>query len=467
MLAGGTYQQTENTILRLLGVGFESNSLISNLSAASNVSTSQDNITKYRYAAMFGRINYQYKNRYILNITGRRDGSSRFGPDKRFANFGAIGAAWLFSKESFLKDNRWLSFGKFRTSYGITGSDLIGDYQYLDTYTVSSTLYGGNTSLYPSRLYNPYFSWEKTTKLEVALETGFLNDRIYFTAAWYRNRSGNQLVGIPLPATTGFSSIQANLPATVQNTGLEFEINTTPVKTDNFQWNSNVNISFPKNKLVSFPGLAGSTYSDTYVVGHSTSIAKVYNYEGIDPETGLYTFTDYNEDGSISTPEDNLAIKEIGIKYFGGLSNQFSYKHWEFSFLIQFVNQQQWNYNSLISRPGNINNQPIEVLNVWSEDNPEGQYMPYTTGANSHKNKLFTYFKNSTAAIGDASFIRLKNIQLSYRLSVNKYVQDVLVYIQGQNLLTFTDYFGLDPEFILTGYLPPLKTWSFGVQLNF
>lgn len=467
ILIGGTLQQNQSSALGLFSYGFESNALITNLKAAKNIMVTRDDEVKYKYAAVFGRLNYQYKSKYILNLTGRRDGSSRFGPDKRFANFGAIGAAWLFSKENFLKDSKWLSFGKLRSSYGVTGSDLIGDYQYLDTYTVSSIVYGSSTSLYPSRLFNPYFSWEKTTKLEIALETGFLNDRIHFNAAWYRNRSGNQLVGIPLPGTTGFSSLQANLPATVENTGPELELNTIPVKNGNFQWNSNVNISFPRNKLVSFPGLEGSTYVDNYVVGYSTSIAKVYNYEGIDPATGLFTFTDYNKDGTISSPEDNRVIKEVGIKYFGGWSNHLSYKQWEFSFLFQFVNQKQWNYNSLMAYPGNMNNQPVEVLNVWSEENPKGRYMPYTSGTDSQKNQLSGYFSYSTAAISDASFIRLKNIQLSYRLQVKRYLQDILMYVQGQNLLTLTDYFGLDPEFALTGYLPPLKTWSFGIQLTF
>jgi TonB-linked SusC/RagA family outer membrane protein len=467
VLLGSTCQQTENTVLSLVGYGFQSNALITNLAAAATVSISDDSRTKYRYAAVFGRINYQYKGRYILNLTGRRDGSSRFGPDKRFANFGAIGAAWLFSEENFLTGSSWLSFGKLRGSYGVTGSDLIGDYQYLDTYKVSSNGYGGNTGLYPSRLHNPFFSWEKTTKLEVALELGFLDDRIQLSTSWYRNRSGNQLVGIPLPATTGFSSIQANLPATVENKGLELELNTTPVKARRFNWNSNFNISFPRNKLVSFPGLEGSTYANKYVVGYPTSIMKVYHYEGIDPETGHYVFTDYNTDGAISSPDDNQVIEEVGVKYFGGWSNQFSYKQWEFSFLFQFVNQRQKNYNSSLVRPGSMYNQPAEVLNVWSEDNPSGRYMPYSSGTDSQKNNLHSYFTNSTAAIGDASFIRLKNIGLSYRLPVNSFLQDARFYVQGQNLLTLTDYFGVDPEFILTGFLPPLKTWSFGVQLNF
>ena len=466
-LIGGTFQQNQSSTSGLFSYGFESNALITNLAAANNIIVTRDEEVEYKYAAIFGRINYQYKSRYILNLTARRDGSSRFGPEKRFANFGAVGAAWLFSGENFLADNSWLNFGKLRVSYGVTGSDLIGDYQYLDTYTLSSTSYGGSTGLSPSGLFNPYFSWEKTTKLEIALELGFLYDRIHLTTAWFRNRSGNQLVGIPLPGTTGFSSIQANLPATVENKGLELELNCIPVIIGQFKWNSNVNISFPKNKLVEFPGLEGSTYANQYVVGYPVSIVKVYNYEGIDPETGLYTFTDYNEEGSISSPDDNQVIEEVGVKYYGGWLNQLSYKQWEFSFLFQFVNQKQWNYNSLMSYPGTMNNQPVEALNVWSEDNRNGRYMSYTTGANPEKNELLGYFESSTAAISDASFIRLKNVQLSYRLPVNKYVQDIHLYIQGQNLLTLTDYFGLDPEFTSIGFLPPLKTWSFGIQLNF
>ncbi len=468
ILVGGTCQQTQTVALNVAGYGFTSNALITNVAAANNIYVFNDNSTYYKYAALFGRINYQYRNRYILNLTGRRDGSSRFGPSNRYANFGAVGAAWLFSKENFLKDSKWLSYGKVRASYGLTGSDLIGDYQYLDTYTVSSSLYGGRTTMYPSRLYNPYFSWEKTTKLEIGLETGFLNDRVRFTAAWYRNRSGNQLVGIPLPVTTGFSSIEANLSATVENKGFEFELNTTPLRTNNFTWNSNINISFPRNKLVAFPGLEGSTYANTYVIGYPVTIAKVYNYTGIDQATGNYTYTDYNGDGKISTPEDNLVIEDIGIKLFGGWTNQFSYRHWEFSFLLQFVSQKQWNYLSLgTGYPGMMYNKPVELLDVWSEDNPDGKYMPYTTGENSQKNKLLDYFGSSTAAISDASFIRLKNIQLSYRLPVNGYVNNILLFVQGQNLLTLTNYFGIDPEFVQIGFLPPLKTWSFGAQINF
>lgn len=466
-LIGSTYQQTTSDVLNAEGYGFQSNALLSNLSAATTQVVSQDSRTAYKYAAVFGRVNYKFRQRYILNITGRRDGSSRFGPENRFANFGAVGAAWLFSREGFLEGSSWLSHGKIRGSYGTTGSDQIGDYQYLDTYQVSPNLYGNYTGLLPSRLYNPNFSWEKTTKLEAALELGLWDDRLNVSLAWYRNRSGNQLVGIPLPGTTGFATILANLPATVENTGWEIEATFDALRSGAFRWLTSVNLSIPRNKLVAFPGLEGSTYANRYVIGQPVSTVKLYNFEGIDPQTGLYRFTDQNGDGTITAPDDNTVIENVGVRYFGGLSNNLSYKNWNLAFLFQFVKQRQWNYNSMMPTPGSMNNQPVEVGNVWSPENPSGTYMPYTSGADPVKNQLHGYFMESTAAVSDASFIRLKNIQLSYRLPLNGFASDAALYLQGQNLLTFTKYFGLDPEFTQLGFVPPLKTVSFGVQLTF
>lgn len=467
ILIGGTFQQSNSSYLGLYASGFETNSLITNLAAADNLSVTNDDLSQYNYAALFGRINYQFQNKYILNLTGRRDGSSRFGPNNRFANFGAVGIAWIFSQENLLKDQSWLSFGKLRGSFGITGNDLIGDYQYLDTYGISSNQYGGNSGLYPSRLYNPDFSWEKTQKTEFAVELGFIKNRLNLFVNWYENKSGNQLVGIPLPGTTGFSSVQANLDATVKNTGWEFELNAKPISGKSFLWETNFNISFPKNKLVSFPNLEGSTYTNKYVIGQPITIVKVYNFEGVDPETGLYSFTDYNNDGNLSAPDDAQAIRNLGIRFTGGWSNQFSYRNWKLSFLFQFVKQLQWNYKNIMKMPGTFYNQPVEVLNVWSASNPKGQYMPYSTGMNPEISQRHLMFMNSTAAISDASFIRLKNIQINYQIPLKQSEMRINVFVQGQNLLTFTDYFGLDPEFRLGGYLPPLKTYAFGFQLIF
>lgn len=468
MLVGTSFQQSTSRQSSMTGVGFPSNALITNIGAATTKIISNQIINPYKYAALFARINYQWKDRYILNITGRHDASSRFGPNNGVADFGAVGAAWLFTREALFDRVSWLSFGKIRMSYGITGSDFIGDYQYLNTYTINAANYNGLTGLYPSRLYNPSYSWEKTKKLEAALELGFLKDRIMLNTAFYRNRSSDQLVGIPLPAITGFANVIANLDATVENKGWEMSLNMGVLKSSRLKWDSGINLSIPKNKLISFPGLEGSTYANTYKVGYPTSVVRVFQYQGIDPLTGQYTFKDFNGDGKIASPNDTQAIENIGIKYYGGWQNQFSYQNISLSFLLYFVKQRNWNYMRTMAVPGTMNNMPVEFLNVWSVDNPSGVVMPYSTGSNAQVNSLTTNLRNSTAAIGDASFIRLKNVQLNYRInSRNKFFKDANVYLQGQNLLTRTSYFGLDPEFSVTGYLPPLKSFAFGIQLNF
>ncbi|WP_157963405.1 SusC/RagA family TonB-linked outer membrane protein [Chryseobacterium lathyri] len=467
-LVGATLQKTQADQGAISGRGFESNALIDNI-GASNVKTISDQVrSEYNYTAVFARFNYQLKKRYILNLTGRRDGSSRFGPSNRFGNFGAIGGAWLFSEEGFLSELKWLSHGKIRGSMGTTGNDKIGDYQYLDTYIISSGIYNGQTALNPARLYNPNFSWEKTLKKELAVELGLWNGRFNFSGAYYENTSSNQLVGIPLPATTGFSSIQSNLPAKIRNTGWEFDASLQVFRKGKFRYDTSVNLSIPKNTLVEFPNLEGSTYSNQYVVGHPVTIARVYQYEGIDPATGLFRFKDFNGDGKINSPDDNKAVEKLGVRFFGGWSNNLRFGNWSASFLWQFVKQRNWSYNRLMPMPGILNNQPVEALNVWSASNPDGQYMPYSAGYNSQKLSLHGFFQNSTAAISDASFIRLKNVQISYKIPVKEMgIKEAMVYFQGQNLLTITKYFGMDPEFYLVGFLPPLKTYSLGFQITF
>ncbi|MBD8084662.1 SusC/RagA family TonB-linked outer membrane protein, partial [Chryseobacterium caseinilyticum] len=346
ILAGGTYQRDTNSTSAIQGFGFESNLFISNLGAAQTKTVSDAVTTEYRYAAVFGRINYQYAGKYILNLTGRRDGSSRFGPNNRFATFGAAGAAWIFTKENFLKDNRLVSFGKLRASYGSSGSDNIGENQYLNTYITSTLIYNGVVGLLPSRLYNPDFSWEKTLKFETALELGLFKNRLNLTAAYYSNRSSNQLLGYQLSAVTGFTSVLANLGATVRNRGWEFDLKGDLIQNGSFSWDAGFNITFPENRLLSFPGLEGSSYANTYVVGQPVNIIKLYQLNGINPATGQYIFTDFNGDGKISSPDDRQVIRNLGQKFYGGFTSDLRYRNWNLSVLLQFVKQESRNYNS-------------------------------------------------------------------------------------------------------------------------
>ncbi len=463
-LAGLSFQNLTTNQLTQYGSGFTSNNLIYNLAAATSQQVVLDQETQYRYMAVFGRLNYNFRKRYILNLTARRDGSSRFGPGKQFANFGAVGAAWLFSRETFFMENNWLSFGKLRASYGSAGSDQIGDYQFLDTYSNSGVAYQGIIGLQPSRLYNPDFSWEVNKKLEAALELGFFNDRVNLSAGWYRNRSSNQLVGIPMPATTGFATLQANLAATVENTGWEFTLNTQNSRSKNFSWETAFNITLPKTRVLEFPNLDSSSYQNQYRIGQPLAISLVYQYTGIDPQTGLYQFADINGDGAITNPADRQKVVSLDPKFYGGLQNNLRYKNWSLNFLFQFTKQKRQAFT--MGNAGTMVNQPSALTDSWSAPGDNAGYQIYTTGLNTAAVQSQYLYDSSDKAIVDGSFIRLKNIQVGYELPL----QDTLnckIYFQGQNLLTFTPYSYGDPEFSLLGYLPPLKVYSFGVQFNF
>lgn len=465
LLVGGTFQNQNTDKLYQFGSGFTSNSLIYNIGSAATVRVLFSDNTLYKYQAFFGRFNYNWNDKYILNLTGRRDGSSRFGPGNQFATFGAVGAAWLFSKETFLKNSTWLSFGKLRGSYGTTGNDQIGDYQFLDTYTSTGLSYSSNSGLQPARLYNPNFGWEINKKLEAAIETGFFEDRLFVTAAWYRNRSSNQLVGIPLAGTTGFGSIQANLNAEVENSGWEFSLRTVNFSKTNFKWTTNINFTIAQNKLIRFPDLATSSYSEQYRIGKPLNIQLLYNYTNVDPQTGIYQFTDANKDGRISFPDDRQAVADLNPKFYGGFQNQISYKRWKLDFLFQFVKQQnKVFYNGFA---GQMSNQPVRMMDSWVQTGDITQQQIYTTGTNQEALNADYYFSQSTGGITDASFLRLKNVALTYDLPLGFKNTQCQVILQSQNLLTFTKYKDGDPEFTNTGYLPPLKVITAGLQLNF
>jgi TonB-linked SusC/RagA family outer membrane protein len=465
ILMGGTFQQQNTSRLFQFGSGFASNSLIHDLASATNKQVLVSDQTIYKYLAFFGRINYNWHDRYIVNLTARRDGSSRFGPGNQFANFGAVGMAWLFSNEKVLKNSSWFSFGKLRGSYGTTGSDQIGDYQFLDTYNSSGINYQNSIGLQPTRLFNPDFGWEINKKLEAALELGFFADKIFLTGAWYQNRSSNQLVGIPLPGTTGFTQIQANLNATVQNTGFELTLRTVNFSTTNFNWTSSFNVSFSRNELVSFPNLNSSTYKNSYRIGEPLNIKLAYQYNGIDPVTGIYQFVDQNNDGILSSPDDKQTVVNLNPDYFGGLQNQFKYKHWKLDFLFQFVKQRNQSY--LVGLAGLMVNRPERMMDHWQQEGDTGPYQIYTTGNNSSAVTAQSRYGDSDASIIDASYIRLKTLALSYDIPLSIKEVQCTVMLQGQNLLTFTPYKDGDPEFKSSGFLPPLKIITAGIQLTF
>lgn len=469
-LAGATFQNQSSVRTGISANNFPSNSLIFNIASASSQQTFLNENTLYKYQAFFGRLNYNLLDKYAINLTARRDGSSRFSPEHQFANFGAVGASWIFSNEHFIQDQfPFLSFGKLRGSYGITGNDQIGDYQFLNTYSTSgATNYQGITGLLPQRLYNPDFGWESNKKLEAALELGFFNDRLNLSTAWYRNRSSSQLVGIPLSGITGFTSIQSNLPATVQNTGWEFDLQATIISNKKFTWRSSINLSIPQNKLVSFPNLEASSYSSKYVVGQPLTIVKQYHMLGIDPVTGIYRYEDVNKDGQLSSANDRTSIRNVASSYYGGVSNTLSLGKLHLDVFVQFVKTSGYNYLYWIGIPGyGIGSVMKDVAKkIWEPGKTDATIQVTTAGANQQALNAWSLLYRSDAAISNYYFARLKNVALSWQLPRLKQFQGRL-FIQGQNLFTLTNFIGADPEVGSMQNLGPLRTVNFGLQLNF
>ncbi|WP_426582655.1 SusC/RagA family TonB-linked outer membrane protein [Mucilaginibacter sp. R-33] len=477
-LLGTSIQQNNSRGQILSGTGFPSDLVLGDIRSAARVTVNSTAHTVYRYNALFGRINYNLSDKYIVNFTARRDGSSRFGPENQFHNFASLAGAWVFSNENFIQQNlSFLSFGKLRASYGTTGSDQISDYRFLNLYEpINSDLpYLGGTGLQPNGLVNPYLQWEETKKLQFGLDLGFLKDRILLNANYFRNRSSNQLLPYELPTITGFATIDRNFPATIQNTGWEITLNTINVKSSNFNWSTSANITMPKNKLVSFPNFKESPYVNDLAIGKSINIIKTYRFLGVDPTTGIYSFMDSkgNPTSTPVLPDDKTVIIDTSPKYYGGIINNFQFRGVELNFLLQFVKQVAQNYypgGNIM--PGWFNggqgNAPLYVLDRWQKPGDITTIQRYTQTFATYS--AYAAAKESDAAYRDASYIRLKNVSLSYRLPLNfqqkLHLQNAKIFLQGQNLLTFSSYKGLDPETKSSTSLPPIRVLTLGVQIT-
>jgi TonB-linked SusC/RagA family outer membrane protein len=475
VIIGTTFQQTQTNGVYLGVQGYADDGLMGN-PAFGTIRDPYAQKTNYLYTAVFGRINYNLHEKYLLNLTARRDGSSRFAPGNRFGNFGAIGAAWIFSDEKLIKKLLpMLSYGKLRGSYGTTGNDVIPEYGYMSLYTASNTNFAGTIGLTPSGLANSKYSWETTKKAEIALELGLLKDRLYLSTSYYYNSSSNQLVNYPLPAFVGFTGVQVNMPAVVRNTGVELELTTVNIQRKNFRWNTSFNISFPRNTLVRYDNLEGSSYANSYIVGKPLDIQKAYDLARVDPQTGFYVWR--SADGKETSNATTLSFTDLTVpvilskKYFGGINNSFSYKGFQLDVFFNFAKQTgPFAYFPANAMRGGIANMSLDLYERrWKQpgdvtDVPKLFNNPSSPAGSTYVSSAYneTYYTS-------ISFIRLKNISLSYSLPAKLMkrwnFQGMRVYAQAQNLFTITGYKGWDPE-NLSGNIPLLRVVTGGIQLT-
>ncbi len=478
-LVGGTIDQRNNKLASYRAEGFNSDAVMTNPQAATTVASEYSSDVEYKYCAVFGQVNYNLMDKYIINFSARRDGSSRFGSENMFHNFGSVGVGWLFSNEPFIKNlSPHFSFGKLKASYGTTGNDQIGDYETMSLYYNFGQVQGyqGIRGLEPGSFSNPYLQWEETRKLNIGATLGFISDKVLLDLNYYLYRSSNQLLSYNLPILTGFSGISSNFPATIQNTGLEISLNTTNISSKSFQWKTGFNITFRNNKLVEFPGLETSSYSNDYKIGHPITMTRRYRFLGVDPSTGLYSYEDSH--GNPTFNPDYMSDRNIFIntqpKFFGGFQNSFIYKQFQLDILFNYVKQRGADY-TYGNHPGSFNNnealgnQPASVLDRWQKNGDEAIVQRFSVSEDI--NTLLPLFAlgASEAELPDASYIKLKNVSLSWtlpeKLSQKAHLQSARVFIQGQNIFTITNYYGLDPETLNNNGMPTLRTITIGCQI--
>lgn len=474
-LVGSTFQQTNSNGQQIRGINYSSDLVLEDIGSAAQINTLLSIATIYKYNALFGRISYNWNEKYILDLTARRDGSSRFGPENQFHDFGAAGIAWIFTKERIFEDGlSALSFGKIRASYGLTGNDQIGNYEFLNLYSPVNVgvPYQGSNGTAPTSLTNPYLQWESTRKLSVGADLGFLKDKILLKASYAGNRSSNELLGYPLPIIAGFNYISANLPATVQNTSWEISLNTTNIKSKDFTWISSFNVTVPKNKLISFPGLSSSAYASTLVISKPINIIKAYHLIGVNDSTGIYQFRDSKGSATYNPTvgTDQTDCVNINPKFYGGFRNEFYYKGFELDFLLQFVNQIGLNQVFGVSTPPGTedNNQPTYVLDRWQKPGDNKPIEKFSQNFSLFGSWLDAI--QSQQAYSNASYLRLKNLSLAWNIpkswSQASRLGDCRLYIQGQNLLTITKFKGMDPENQSVTSIPPLRVVAVGIKVG-
>jgi TonB-linked SusC/RagA family outer membrane protein len=461
------------------GTGFPNNSF-REISAAS-VTSSTENWTGYRLASFFGRVDYNFDDRYLLNVSFRADGSSRFGAANQWGYFPSVGAAWRVKQEKFLQDARWLSDLKLRASYGLTGNQNgIGNFAARGLWSGGAN-YLGVAGIAPQQLGNENLKWEQTSQANVGLDLGFLDNRITLEFNAYYKYTKNGLIQLTEPATTGFSSYWSNA-VEISNKGLEFALNTVNLRSaGGLNWTTNFNIASNVNNIeqLATPIQFGSRNLILQQQGTPLYSFWVYKQLYIDSQTGNAVYDDVNKDGKI-TAADRQIVGSIWPKFFGGLTNTLTYKGFDASVLVSFQSGNKvYNHNRFFGEGGGARDEARVIfasnLARWQKPGDVTD-VPKADGINVNN-----YLDGGSRWLEDGSFIRLRNVSLGYTLpeSVTRHLLGgtVRLYAQGTNLVLLTKYTGLDPESasssdanqqgIDLGTPPQPRSWQVGVNATF
>jgi TonB-linked SusC/RagA family outer membrane protein len=464
---GTSYQASQRDFSSISAQGFPSDQF-TKLSVAARVTAASTSGTNWGIASYFFRGNYNYADKLLATFTVRADGSSRFGENFRFGIFPSGSLAYRLSEESFLKDQTVISDLKLRASYGVVGNqDGIGNFASRGLYGVSA--YRQVPSLVPTQLTNSNLTWESTRQLNVGLDFGVLNDRITLTADAFVKTTDDLLLNRLIPGISGFKFVTENI-GSVENRGLELAVRGA-ILTGPFEWSSAFNISWIRNKVLALE-VDEQILNDSHIlaVGHPIGTFFLIDHEGVDPETGDMRWVDLNEDGAINSA-DRRIVGNAQPDFFGGWDNNFRYKGFDLNVFFQFTvgnqifNHSRASYENLgWSRIGtgfplpDGNNHRL-ADNRWM--NP-GDMTDIPRASLTNQN----WREYSSRWLEDGSFMRLRMLTLGYNFNPSLVerigVRSLRVFAQGQNLLTFTSYTGLDPEVSQNARDPRVAGSDFG-----
>lgn len=478
-VAGYTMQKFQNNKLFVYAFEFPDNRTgYHNISTALKPQKPFNSSSEWSMISYLSRVNYTFDNKYLFTLTGRVDGSSKFAEGKKYGFFPSGAFAWRISKENFMQDIESINDLKFRASYGVLGNQAIPPYQSLalvGPYGEGAFNTGNGSEVYtgqePLSYVNTSLRWETTRQLDIGFDLSMFNNRITFTADYYNKKTNDLLLSSPIPTTTGFSSTLLNI-GNINNKGVDLELNTINLK-GQIQWTSALNFSVNRNKITNLNSETDIILNGAILLREGESIGTFYGYqfEGIfqsDSEAssspvlvgqeasspnpasiaraGDRKYKDMNKDGKIDA-NDRTILGTANPNFTWGFNNSFSYKNLSLSFFIQGTQGNKMaNLNNfdLLNFNGQNNVLRDAGLNRWTSDNPGNKY-PRALSAGSLDQSIF-----SSAIVEDASYIRLKNITLSYNLPeriVSKIkMSNLRLYVSGSNLWTLTDYSGYDPE---------------------
>lgn len=461
-VVGMGYQQSQTKRLFTEGQDFPSDSYKFIASAARKTDGSSSQ-TDFRFVSYFGRTNFNIFDRYLVGLSARIDGSSRFGTNSRYGFFPAASIGWVATNESFLKNVKVLSFLKVRASYGRTGNaEVVSGRRDIDNFPqlglfTGDAAYAALAGQRPSQLANPDLSWETTNQLDAGIDFGLFKDRITGEIDYYSKNTTGLLLNVNVPGTSGFATQFRNV-GKLENKGIELVLNTDNLVGD-FKWKTSFNYAANKNKINDLQGQiieGGLSNMSRAVEGQPLGVFFTAEYAGVDPANGdaLWYKNTKNTDGSLdrTTTNSYSAAQRVVVgsplpKWFGNLTNSFSYKGVELrvSFNGTFGNKINWyGVGRFSSANGRYeDNQTVDQLNSWTANNkntdiPEARLF-YNNGA-----------QPSSRFIVDGQFIRLREMTLSYTLPkavVQKAkMSNCRIYVTALNLATFTKYVGWDPE---------------------